>query len=207
MCVGSACTHPSYNDKNPPSVFFLNLLSQIRPFWDSCQNDVVLYRPLPQELIEGRLTLDPPWVSCKLFVRHCVDSGAGEDKISQIKRLKCFVVGCNHEYSSHHLLPTLSRWRRRGLTLLSFWRECTDSNLPKCVYVRGNYLWSSLTYGRSEYNVFYETLQITFPNNVLVSQFRSWSKQYCSSLHGREGRGQQHGLKNSLQKTELILTG
>ncbi len=32
--------------------------------------------------------------------------GAGEDNMSQIKRLKCLVVGCNNEYSSHHLLPT-----------------------------------------------------------------------------------------------------
>ncbi len=51
----------------------------------------------------GRLTLDPlwvsweNWVSCKQSDRHCVDSGAGEDKVSQIKRLKCFVVGCNNE--------------------------------------------------------------------------------------------------------------
>ncbi len=38
MCVGSACTQPSYNDKNPSSVFFfLNLLicfplSQMKPY-------------------------------------------------------------------------------------------------------------------------------------------------------------------------------
>ncbi len=35
-------------------------------------------------------------------VHHCVDSGAGEDKMSLTKRLRCFVVGCNNEYSSHH---------------------------------------------------------------------------------------------------------
>ncbi len=38
-------------------------------------------------------------------VRRCVDSGAGEDEMSQIKRLRCFVVGCNNEYSSRQLLP------------------------------------------------------------------------------------------------------
>ncbi len=37
--------------------------------------------------------------------------------------------------------------------------------------------------------VFYESLQIAFPNNVLVSQFRGWSKQYCSSPQVREGAG------------------
>ncbi len=39
-------------------------------------------------------------------VHHCVDSGAGEDKMSPIKRLRFFVVGCNNEYSSRHLLLT-----------------------------------------------------------------------------------------------------
>ncbi len=41
---------------------------------------------------------------------------------------------------------------------------------------------------------FYESLQIAFPDNVLVSQFRSWSKQYCWSPHRREGRGEQSSL-------------
>ncbi len=36
--------------------------------------------------------------------RHCVDSGPGENKMSQIKRLRCYVVVCNNGYSSHHLL-------------------------------------------------------------------------------------------------------
>ncbi len=34
MYVGSVCTHPSYNDKNPPSVFFLNPYFKI-PFLKS----------------------------------------------------------------------------------------------------------------------------------------------------------------------------
>ncbi len=34
------------------------------------------------------------------------NSGALKDKMSQIKRLRHFVVGCNNEYSSHHLFPT-----------------------------------------------------------------------------------------------------
>ncbi len=41
-----------------------------------------------------------------LSVCHCVDSGAGEDKMSQIKRFRCFVVGCNNKHRSRHLLPT-----------------------------------------------------------------------------------------------------
>ncbi len=39
MCVGSVCTQPPYNDKNPPGVFFFNPdkypLFQIKPFSDS----------------------------------------------------------------------------------------------------------------------------------------------------------------------------
>ncbi len=37
-------------------------------------------------------------MSCKQSDRHCVDSGAGEDKTSPDKRLRCSVVGCNNEY-------------------------------------------------------------------------------------------------------------
>ncbi len=50
---------------------------------------------------QGRLTLDPPWVSWELSA-----SCAGEDKMSPIKGLKCLVVGCNNECSSRHLRPT-----------------------------------------------------------------------------------------------------
>ncbi len=53
---------------------------------------------------QGRLTLDPPWMSLRA-IRHCVHSYAGEDKMSMIKRLRRFVVGCNNEQSSRHLLP------------------------------------------------------------------------------------------------------
>ncbi len=54
------------------------------------------------------------------------------------KGLRCFVVGCNNEHSSSHLLP-LSGW---------FWRECA-LDLPKCVYVPLNHSWSSFIYRNS----------------------------------------------------------
>ncbi len=44
-----------------------------------------------------------------------------------------------------------------------------------------------IVYRRSEYKDFYESLKITFPNNVLLSQFCGWSKEYCPSFHWREG--------------------
>ncbi len=44
MCVGSVCTQPPYNDKNPPSVFFYLIksfpLSQIELISDACLCDV-----------------------------------------------------------------------------------------------------------------------------------------------------------------------
>ncbi len=43
------------------------------------------------------------------------------------------------------------------------------------LYVRPNHSWSSFIYRSSKYKGFYESLQIAFPNNELVSQFRGWS--------------------------------
>ncbi len=144
MCVGSVCTHPSYNDKNPQSVFFfkspfsnqsvLRALSEWRCSAQAAPTIVVL---------QDRLLLP---ACCKQSDHYCID---------------CFVI-MNITvviYSRH-----LSCWKRRGLTLLSFWRECSDPDLPKSVFVRVNHSWSSLTYRRSEYKGFYESLQIAFPN-------------------------------------------
>ncbi len=159
MCVGSVCTHPSYNDKTPPSVF-KNPLSQILLFWDSCQNDVVLYWPLPGELIDKPSYLRPALSEVRPVRLRC-----REDKMSQVKQLRWFVVGCNNEYSSHHLLPTSEplKTQRINVTFALKWMHPRSINAS--VYV-------SLTYRRSEYKGFYESLQIAFYNNVLVSQFR-----------------------------------
>ncbi len=93
--------------------------------------------------------------------RHCVDSGAGEDKMSLIKRLKCLVVGCNNEYSSRHLLPT-SEPQRINVTFALKWMRRSPIYIN--VNVRLNHLWSSFIYRSSEYKGFYESLQIAFPN-------------------------------------------
>ncbi len=37
MCVGSVCTQPPYNDKNPPSVFFVISLN-VFPFLKSSRS-------------------------------------------------------------------------------------------------------------------------------------------------------------------------
>ncbi len=110
MCVGSVCTHPSYNDKNPPSVFL-----KIPIFKSPFSNQDVLrflsewhssVQTAPTIVYwQGCLTLDPPWVSWELsaIVSTLVQGKTG---MAPIKRLNCIVVGCNNEYSSHHLLLT-----------------------------------------------------------------------------------------------------
>ncbi len=99
---------------------------------------------------QDRLTLDPPWVSWELSA-----SGAGEDKMSPIKRLRCFVVGCNNEYSSHLLFLTSEQLKtqRINATFALKWNALIP-DLPKCIYVRANHSWSSFIYRRSEYNCF-----------------------------------------------------
>ncbi len=154
MCVGSVCTHPSYNDKNPPSVFFfkspfsnqavLRFLSE----WHSS----VQAAPTRVDW-QDRLTLDPPWVSWELSAivstpvqgkTRCLRlSDWGALLLDVIMNIAVVI------YSRHR-----SRWRRRGLTLLSFWRECADPDLSKWVYVRTNHSWSSFIYRRSEYKGF-----------------------------------------------------
>ncbi len=92
------------------------------------------------------------WVSGKQSNRHCVDSGAGEDKMSQVKRLRCSVFGFNNEYSSRHLLPTSEPLKMQWITFVFGGNAPPD--LPKCAYVCANHSWSSCTYRRSEYKGF-----------------------------------------------------
>ncbi len=87
--------------------------------------------------------------------------------MSQIKRLRCFVVGCNNEHSSRHLLPTsepLTQWT-------SF---VCEGNAPP-IYLNVSMFARIICDPASpieEVSVsFYESLQIAFPNNVLVSRF------------------------------------
>ncbi len=78
-CVLEVCVHiHPIIKKNPPSILFVSM----SPFY---------LRPALSELSS---------------VHHCVYSGAGEDKMSLIKWLRCFVVGCNNEHSSRHLFQT-----------------------------------------------------------------------------------------------------
>ncbi len=68
MCVGSVCTQPPYNDKDPPSVFLISLnnFPFLKPFSDACLCDVTQTQA-PPTIVDwhGLLTLDLPWVSCE----------------------------------------------------------------------------------------------------------------------------------------------
>ncbi len=92
------------------------------------------------------------------------------------KWLRCFVVGCNNEQSSRHLLltsePLKMQWMRRSLIYLNasmFTQIIHDPASPTGVK----------------------------RENVLVSKFcgqNNQSHENGSSPHGREGRGEQSSL-------------
>ncbi len=112
-CVLKVCVHihPIMIKIHPVFLFYLIFFIPIFKF----SNQAVLRflsewcssaQAAPSEVDwQGRLTLDPPWMSChqSAIVSTPVQ---GKTRKSQIKWLRCFVVGCNNEYSSRHLLPT-----------------------------------------------------------------------------------------------------
>ncbi len=49
------------------------------------------------------------------------------------KQLRCFVVGCNNEHSSRHLLQTSDPLKTQWITFVSEGNAFPD--LPKCIYV------------------------------------------------------------------------
>ncbi len=76
------------------------------------------------------------------------------------KWLRCFVVGCNNEYSSSHLLPS-----SEPLKWITFGFEGSAPSIY--LNVCANHSWFSFTYRRTVYTFFffYVSLQTAFPNN------------------------------------------
>ncbi len=83
------------------------------------------------------------------------------------KRLRCFVVGCNNEHSSRHLLPSSEQLKR-----IMF---CSEGNAPS-IYLNASMFSRIIRDPASppeevSTRFFNESLQIAFPNNVLISKF------------------------------------
>ncbi len=130
MFVGSVCTQPPYNDKNPPSVFFLNHNPFLRSSYSQILVSVTSHRPspLPRLLIDSGVLSQtrPEWafISPPLF-RHqsrcrqvCLLSNWGVLLLDVIMNIAVVI------YSRY-----LRCWRRSGL-LLFLKGMCPD--LPKC---------------------------------------------------------------------------
>ncbi len=90
MCVGSVCTQPHYNDKNPPSVFFFYLLkslplSHIEPILDACLCDIAQTEAPPtivdwQKSFSTDCTGVLPQTRPVWAVISCFNAGADVDK-------------------------------------------------------------------------------------------------------------------------------
>ncbi len=89
--------------------------------------------------------------------------------MSPIKRLRCFVVGCNNEYSSRHLLltPEPLKMQRINVTFILKRMRRFPICLNAFMFTRIIRDPASATEEVS-ITFFYESLQIAFPNNVLV---------------------------------------
>ncbi len=92
-----------------------------------------------------------PALSDLRAVRPSVNSGAGEDKMSPIKRLRRFVVGYNNEYSSRHLLLTSELLKMQRINVTFVLKGMHRSQICLNASVHANHSWSIVTSRRSEY--------------------------------------------------------
>ncbi len=74
--------------------------------------------------------------------------------MSQIKRLRCFVVGCNNKCSSRHLLPTSEPLKTQRIKFVFEGNVAPD--LPKCVCSRESFVIQ--LHLQKEYKVFFMNL-------------------------------------------------
>ncbi len=137
MFVGSVCTQPPYNDKNPTSAFFVILLnvflflkSSHLSLWrhtDGGPSHDCWLTVAFQHRLRWCLTSDPPWVSCHQLL-HRQSKCRQEWLLSDCGVLLLDVImNIAVDMYSHHL----SDWRG----LLWFWRECA-LDIPKSMFAR-----------------------------------------------------------------------
>ncbi len=94
-----------------------------------------------------------------------------EDKMSQIKWLKCLVVGCNNEWSGHHLLLTSEPLKTQRINDTFALKGMRRS----LIYINVSMFKQIIRDPASSREiVFDESLQIAFANNVLINQFQGW---------------------------------
>ncbi len=123
MYVGSVCTQSSYNDKNPPSVFFFLLSTKIFiPFSNQavCPCDVT-QTEAPPTIIDWQKHFS---TDCTGVLPQTRPEWAviGELSRMTLKLLRCFVVGCNNKHRISHLLLS-SEWLKRSMF-------CFERNAP-----------------------------------------------------------------------------
>ncbi len=102
-CVLEVCVHiqPIMIKIHP--VFFLNPHFKIPFLKSGCSEVPVRMTYFCTDRSHDSWLTRPSYLRPALselsWVCHCVDPSVGEDKMSQIKWLKCLVVGCNNKHS------------------------------------------------------------------------------------------------------------
>ncbi len=174
MCVGSVCTHPPYNDKSQPSVFFFLIPINNNPFLKSSRSQILVCvtshrpRPLPLLLIDTGVlpstrpewsVISPPLFRCRSRCRQkFLLSDWGVLFLDVIMNIAVII------YSRH-----LSRWRRSGILLFI-------KGMRLLIYIHAS-MFTQIIHDpassseEESIRFFYESLQIAFPNNVLVRKF------------------------------------
>ncbi len=117
-----------------------------------------------QHRLHWCLTSDPPRVSChQLFHRR------SRYRQEWLLRLMCFVVGCNNEHRSSHLLPSSERLKRINVT---FGFEGNAPLIYLNVSMFARIIRDPASSTEEVSTRFFKWIFVTRPpNNVLISQF------------------------------------
>ncbi len=83
---------------------------------------------------QDRFTLDPPWVSCHQSIIVSTPVQGKTRSWNNVNPL-CLQRMSGENIPWHPL-------KTQRINIISFWRECTDPDLPTCVYVHANHSWS-----------------------------------------------------------------